>query len=190
MQHFQHLALARAASFLLADQPLFLDTETTGLGADDVIVEIAIIDTDGTKLFASRVWTDRVMDAEVVGVHGITNQALEGAPCWADIADQVNALLEGRVVACHNAPFDAAMLAQTAAAAGIAPPNPSRFVCTMDLVRPAFPERRHVSLRRAMEHFGASPAGIPGNAHEATYDARCCRALVNAVAWAAIAEAA
>ena len=47
--------LRRIARGWLARRPVYLDTETTGLGRDDEIVEIALLDHDGTALADLRV---------------------------------------------------------------------------------------------------------------------------------------
>lgn len=177
--------IAAAAADILSDRPLYLDTETTGLGVDDVIVEIAIVDTDGTTLLESLVHTDKQMDDIVVGIHGITNEALRDAPTWTELAPRVAALLANRTVVGHRVSFDADMLEQTARVSGIEPPQPARYACSMELVKPEFPGMEHVSLKRAMDHYGVSPVGIPGKAHRAAFDAKCCRALVGAVACSA-----
>lgn len=182
--------IAAAAADILAARPVYLDTETTGLGTDDVIVEIAIVDADGATLLESLVHTAKQMDDVVVGIHGITNEALRGAPTWPEIAPRVAALIAGRTVVGHRVSFDAALLEQTAKAAGLEPPCPARYVCSMELVRPEFPGLDHISLKRSMEHFGVTPAGIPGKAHRAAFDAKCCRALVGAVAVSAQLQAA
>lgn len=36
-------------------------------------------------------------------VHGLTDQDVQAAPAWGQIADQVRALLDGAWIAAHNA---------------------------------------------------------------------------------------
>ncbi len=44
-------------------------------------------------------------------VHGLTRARLAGAPTFEQIAPQVGALLDGRVMVAHNAQFDYDFLA-------------------------------------------------------------------------------
>jgi DNA polymerase-3 subunit epsilon len=45
----------RTAREILALVPVYLDTETTGLGSDAQVIDIALIDTDGTELINTLV---------------------------------------------------------------------------------------------------------------------------------------
>ena len=52
----QQYAACVAATSWLDDDCLTLDTETTGLGEDAEIVEITVIDCNGTPLMNTLVW--------------------------------------------------------------------------------------------------------------------------------------
>ena len=41
----------QSARDLMALNPVFLDTETTGTGANDLIIEVGIVDLEGNTLF-------------------------------------------------------------------------------------------------------------------------------------------
>src|SRR4030067_3387228 len=79
--------------------PLYLDTEPTGLGDMDEIVEISILDHDGSLLFDSLVRPSRRIPPDAIAIHGITDELVRGAPRWLDIAPEVEALLKEREVA-------------------------------------------------------------------------------------------
>lgn len=71
---------------MLKDGLIILDTETTGLGDDDEIVEIAIINQDGDVLIDTLVKPSRPVPDDVVKIHGISNAMLEDAPGWGVVA--------------------------------------------------------------------------------------------------------
>ncbi len=86
-----------------------LDLETTGVSyRTDRIVEVAIVQLDAdlreTGRWATLVNPQRALTAGEI--HGICATDVAGAPTLAEVADDVVALLEGRVVVAHNAVFD------------------------------------------------------------------------------------
>ncbi len=105
-------AVQRARDYLAA-QPVYLDTETTGLGNFDEIVEVCILDHDGQALVDTLVKPSRPIPADVVRIHGITNEMVRGAPAWPEVWPLVQAALLGRPVGIYNAEFDLRMMAQS-----------------------------------------------------------------------------
>lgn len=97
---------------------VFLDTETTGLEGNDQVVEIAVVDENGSVLFESYCRPTVPVDPGAQAVHGIGPDVLANAPEWPEIAAQVREALEGNTVVIFNAAFDTRILAQTAAAHG------------------------------------------------------------------------
>ncbi len=86
-----------------------LDLETTGVSYRmDRIVEVAVVQLDADLLETGR-WTTLVNPQRAVAageIHRICATDLAGAPTLGEVADDVMALLEGRVVVAHNAVFD------------------------------------------------------------------------------------
>lgn len=163
----------------LADSPLFLDTETTGLGIDDEIVEIAIIDADGAVLLDTLVHPLKPITPDTTAVNGITNDMLAGAPPWSEIGPQVAALISGRIVIAHSAEFDECMILQTCARHGVALPVGVEWRCTKLGLADAN-DGKPPRLARAAEIVGAE---LPnGAAHRARYDAEIVRRIVVAAA--------
>lgn len=78
-------AAIRNARDALALGPLIVDTETTGLGDDAEIVEIAVVDSQGSIVFDSLVKPRRPIPREASDIHGITNAAVEDAPGFAQL---------------------------------------------------------------------------------------------------------
>jgi DNA polymerase III subunit epsilon len=104
---------------LLLDDFVVLDTETTGLGYRDEVIEIAVIGPDGSTRFASlvRPRAGRIPPG-ATAVHGITMDDLVDAPPFGEAYDAVLEVARGRRVIAWNAPFDERMVRQSAVAWG------------------------------------------------------------------------
>lgn len=109
-----------AAREWLDNEPIFLDTETTGLRADAEICEITLMNYDGTVLLDTLVNPMRSIPGNATAIHGITNATVKDAPTFREILPRLNELLTGREVIIYNARYDQKMLVQSAAAHGIA----------------------------------------------------------------------
>ncbi len=95
---------------------IFLDTETTGLSADqgDRIIEIACIELDNRRFSGRRfhhyVNPGRSSHPDAVRVHGITDEFLADKPAIAVVVDELLAFVDGAEVIIHNAAFDVGFL--------------------------------------------------------------------------------
>ncbi len=93
-----------------------LDTETTGIGDGHRIIEIGCVEVVERKLtgrhFHRYINPQRAIDVEAAEVHGITNEWLveQGAPVFAQIADEFREFIAGAELVIHNAPFDVGMM--------------------------------------------------------------------------------
>ena len=94
---------------------VILDTETTGLGEDDEIIAIAVIDLDGNILVNKRLYPTkaRKISKAASSVHGITMSDLEGCPYYADISKDLKSAIGKRNVITYNAAFDEKLIRQT-----------------------------------------------------------------------------
>lgn len=72
--------MARRAHDWLSLAPLFLDTETTGLGNTAEALEIGLTDAAGRVIFETRLKPTVAIEAQAAAVHGIDEPALSGAP--------------------------------------------------------------------------------------------------------------
>ena len=99
-----------------AMRQIFLDTETTGLSADDGdrIIEIGLIEMVGRRLTGNdRHWylnPERPSHPDAVRVHGLTDEFLADKPLFAQVADELVEFLAGAEVVIHNAAFDIGFL--------------------------------------------------------------------------------
>jgi len=95
---------------------IFLDTETTGLSAEngDRVIEIGCVELLHRKLTGNNLHfylnPERDSHEDALRVHGITNEFLKDKPKFAEIADQFLEYIEGAEIIIHNAPFDIGFL--------------------------------------------------------------------------------
>lgn len=123
---------AQVAQAWLAQDPVFLDTETTGLGPADEVVQVALVSAAGEELLNTLVRPTRPIPPDAVRIHGIQDVHVLAAPTGAEVLSTLEPLLQGRLVCAYNAPFDLRLLRQTARAwrARFVPP---RAECVMRL---------------------------------------------------------
>ena len=95
---------------------VFLDTETTGLSAEqgDRIVEIGCIELVNRRPTERRlhhyVNPQRSSHPDALRVHGITDEFLADKPPFSAVAEEIIAFIAGAEVIIHNAAFDLAFL--------------------------------------------------------------------------------
>ncbi len=178
------LSAIEEARRLLAQQPLFLDTETTGLNERAEIVEIAILDYDGTPLLESLVKPRYPIPSDVTRIHGITNATVSDAPSWADLWPQISAILKERNVGIYNADFDLRMLAQSHQSARLVwERDQVTSFCIMQLYARYYGERGYGGFRwQSLEKAGRQCRLSLPNSHRAADDARLARAVLLHVA--------
>lgn len=108
-------AILRAQGYVNLN-PLFLDTETTGLSAADEICEIAIVDLDGGVLINSLVKPTKPIPPGASDIHGITNDMVQNAPTFCDLLPELGRILNGRIVMIYNVEFDIDKMTRSAEA--------------------------------------------------------------------------
>ncbi len=106
-------AAIKLAQKRIAQRPVYLDTETTGFKKNDVLIEISIIDHDGSTLVDTLVNPNRRIPYDAIEIHDITNEMVQDAPTWKEIWPKVEAALAGRAVGIYNADFDTRIIKQT-----------------------------------------------------------------------------
>ena len=131
-------AISRQARAWLEANALILDTETTGLGDDAEVVELALVDCAGAVLLDTLVRPSGPVPAEAAAIHGITDAMLAEAPTWSEVHDRFCDLVEGRQVVIYNQEFDVRVIGQTARRYGLPAPqgfdlvlDPGRIHCAM-----------------------------------------------------------
>ena len=89
----------------------FLDIETTGLSPwfGDRICQIAVVITEGKRIKSTvdlLLNPERELSPSASHVNGLDESKLSASPKFAEITDQLEALLKDAVIVCHNAKFD------------------------------------------------------------------------------------
>ncbi|MCX5047212.1 MULTISPECIES: DEDDh family exonuclease [unclassified Streptomyces] len=146
-----------------------VDVETTGLARDDRIISAAVYRLDARGEVEDHWYTtvNPERDPGPVWIHGLTSEALEGAPLFQDIAEEFATRLDGRVLVAHNAVFDWQMIAREYARAKSEAPVRQRL-CTIALSKElGLPLPNH-KLESLAAHFGV----VQQRAHHALDDAR------------------
>ncbi|MHC1741153.1 MAG: 3'-5' exonuclease [Anaerolineaceae bacterium] len=170
---------------ILLQKPVYLDTETTGLDKDDEVVEISIIDFDGSLLFTSLVKPTRPIPPEAQRIHHIKNTDVAASPAWPILWPRIRSFLFGRTIAAYNSPFDYRLMQQSHARYRL----PWRDNLNMVDVLPVYSDFRGQwdPIRRSMKYFKLEDAGsyfnIPLlNEHRSEADALLVRALLHSMA--------
>lgn len=87
-----------------------VDIETTGGYAErNKIVEIAILIHDGKKVieeFETLINPERVIPSAISAIHGISNAMVQNAPTFAQVAQRIFEILDGKIFVAHNVNFD------------------------------------------------------------------------------------
>jgi DNA polymerase-3 subunit epsilon len=171
------------ARHLLA-QPNFyvLDTETTGITADDRIVQIGMVDRHGTAVMDVLVNPLRAIPPEVSLIHGISDADVRHKPDISEYYIQLSSLIAGQALVVYNLDFDWRMLEQSLAPFPL--PNPKSKSCAMKEYARFWGERgqkggyRWQKLSQAAFQQGIAVQG----AHSAIGDVRMTLALIHKMA--------
>lgn len=165
-----------------------IDTETTGLGADAQIVEVAIVDLKGEVLLNTLVKPAIAIPEEATAIHGITNEMVADAPAWSDVLPTVLELL-GKYWITYNAEFDLRMIEQSST---LPLPQMSPF-CAMrlyaefngewDALRRKYKWKKLTEAATALDAWPKENIGVP---HRALYDCRLTRNIILAMAGVAL----
>ncbi|MDB5764813.1 MAG: polymerase subunit epsilon [Herminiimonas sp.] len=118
----------------------FVDLETTGgTATSDRVTEVGIIevDEDGVREWSSLVNPQMHIPAFIQSLTGISDAMVKNAPTFAELADELQTRLTGRIFIAHNARFDHGFLKNEFKRTGHEF-RPS-VLCTVRLSRKLFP---------------------------------------------------
>lgn len=145
---------------------IVLDTETTGLSADngDRIIEIGCVELLNRKLTGNNLHfylnPGRDSHEDALKVHGISNEFLRDKPKFAEVAEEILAYLQGAEIIIHNAAFDVGFLNKELEL--IDKPVFSAFVAgvtdTLVMAKEMFPGKRN-SLDALCDRLGVDNSG-------------------------------
>ncbi|MBT9508207.1 DNA polymerase III subunit epsilon [Rhodoferax sp.] len=145
---------------------IFLDTETTGLSADngDRIIEIGCVELVNRKLTGNNkhIYLNPGRDSheEALKVHGITTEFLKDKPKFGAVVDDLLEYLQGAEIIIHNAAFDVGFLNKELELVGR--PLFKEFVAsvtdTLVMAKEMFPGKRN-SLNALCDRLGVDNSG-------------------------------
>jgi DNA polymerase III subunit epsilon len=138
-----------------------VDIETTGGSAQtEKITEIAVYLHDGNEItgeFITLVNPERNIPYFITNLTGITNEMVENAPRFCEIAKKIIELTEGRTFVAHNARFDYSFIRQEYKSLGF---NFKRSILdTVALSRKLLPGHQSYSLGNICNDLGISITG-------------------------------
>ena len=185
----------RYARDLLGRHTFILDTETTGLGDDAEVCEIAVFDLRGEVMLHERVQPLYGIPEEASRIHGISNVDVRSAPRINDETFELDLSLVlslPSVLATYNADFDFRILRQSAAAVGAfdlldeVMMAYAKKACLMNLYAQFYGEwsEYHGSYTWQSLEAAARQCGLEweGEAHSALGDARMALAVLRHMA--------
>ncbi len=154
-----------------------IDIETTGLSPDkEKITEIAIYVFDGKQIvdeFVSLVNPERPIPYFITRLTGITNEMVQKAPKFYEIAKKIIEITENRLFVAHNVEFDYGFIKAEFAALGYEFKRDK--LCTVKLSKKLIPGKKSYSLGKLTEELGIQINGR----HRAAGDAYATVQLFN-----------
>lgn len=133
-----------------------IDIETTGGSyKTGKITEVAIYKFDGEKIvdeFVSLINPEVYIPPYIVQLTGITNEMVEDAPRFFEVAKQIVEITEDTVFVAHNAPFDYGFIRAEFASLGFT--FERLTLCTVKLSRKLIPGQPSYSLGNICSTFG------------------------------------
>ncbi|MEQ9169165.1 MAG: exonuclease domain-containing protein [Fulvivirga sp.] len=147
-----------------------VDIETTGgFAGKSKITEIAIVIHDGEKeveTYETLINPEQLVPSYITGLTGITQQMVDGAPVFADVAAEINDILSDKIFVAHNVSFDYSFVKRALESEGYMFNN--KKLCTVRLSRQIIPGHRSYSLGNLCESLGIQI----DNRHRAGGDAK------------------
>jgi DNA polymerase III subunit epsilon len=182
MLNRRKLDVALEVAGVLAYDPVFLDTETTGLDDRAEVVEVAVIALDGRVLVDSLVRPTIPIPGTATAVHGIGPLDVADAPTFAELWSKLAAAIEGHVVVIYNAAYDIRALHQSARACSIGLlPWTSPHFCMMTAYAEYWGDWSDWHGNYKWQSLSAAAAQqqlvVPTNLHRAGADAELTRRL-------------
>ena len=140
---------------------IFLDTETTGLSAEngDRVIEIGCVELFNRKLTGNNkhfyLNPGRDSHEDALKVHGISNEFLRDKPKFEAVADELMDYLQGAEVIIHNAAFDVSFINKELELLGRAPVHTcvASVTDTLLMAKEMYPGKRN-SLDALCDRLG------------------------------------
>ncbi len=133
-----------------------IDIETTGgRRGEHKMTEIAIINIDGNEIvdrFSTLINPERSIPSSIIYLTGITNEMVEHAPKFYEVAKKIIEMTEGRIFVAHNVFFDYNFIKQEFLELGYQFKRDK--LCTVRLSRKYLPGYKSYSLGKLAADLG------------------------------------
>ncbi len=147
-----------------------LDFETTGLKPQNSrVIEVGLAKIENgeiTETFATLINPGVPLPYSITMLTGITQDDLEFAPTFEEVAHQIIQFIGEAPIVAHNAPFDFSFLQNELKLSGFESPE-NKALCTAKIARRLFPEMPKKSLAALSRKFAIRNK----NTHRALSDA-------------------
>lgn len=94
---------------------VILDTETTGLGKSDEIIQLAVVDLDGNVLFNENIkpTKKKSISSQASSIHKLTMSNLAECPTFSELKNPLKKAIGRRRIITYNTEFDLRLYKQT-----------------------------------------------------------------------------
>ncbi len=119
------------------------------------VIEICILIHDGLSViekFSTLINPQCYISPTFVRISGITNEMVEGAPTFAQVAKKIWDMTEGKIFVAHNVGFDYGFIKEEFASMGAKYKRDT--LCTVRLSRKLIPGKKSYSLGNLCESLG------------------------------------
>ena len=174
-----------AAQRAIARPLVVFDTETTGLGRQAQVIEIAALDLDGNILLDTLVKPTVPVPTDATEIHGIKDEDLADAPTVSDIWPEIELIFRGGAPGSYNLAFDRRILNQSLQANGH-DPLALDGLCVMTLFAEFYGEyndyHRSFTWQSLTNAARFSGVNVDGPAHRALSDAQMALGVLKHIA--------
>ncbi|HMN33321.1 MAG: exonuclease [Chitinophagaceae bacterium] len=135
-----------------------IDIETTGPKFDiktGRIIDICIVIFDGEKIcdqFSTLINPECQIEPFYTKLTGITNEMVEDAPKFHEVAKKIVEITEGKIFVAHNVSFDFRFIQDEFASLGYF--YTREKICTVQLSRHLIPDKKSYSLGKLCDSLG------------------------------------
>ena len=156
---------------------LLMDAEMTGVGNDDEIIELALVDLNGNEIYHELFYPEAPISIEAGYIHQIKEEDLFDSPRFAEAWPAIFEQIKGKTLLIYNARSDIQMMYQTLKKQKAKSPM-IKNLCVQQLYEKFCGLKRSVKLEFACEQMGL----IFEQNHRATDDCLMTLALIKAMA--------
>lgn len=154
---------------------VILDTETTGLGHRDRVIELSIIEVingEMTDNIYHSYYKPKVkINEEAMKVHGIKDSDLEDKPLFKDEVEKIIKFIGYSKIVAHNSPFDMRMINNELNDCSIKSYPEENFIDTKKIAKYLFPGGK-CNLDSLCERFKVESGRLEGGKHSAVEDTK------------------